>query len=73
MKASAVISVALTILFTVLFYTYSFPVSFAITFGTFSYHFCMRLLVGEVFNLVLKNRVNYNRKWFHVGEKETRL
>ena len=73
MKGCAVLSVALTILFTVLFYTCSFPISLAITFGTFSYHFCMRLLVGEVFNLVLKNRVDYNRKWFQVGERETRL
>lgn len=73
MKLCAIIFVALTILFTVLYFACSFPVSFAITFGTFSYHFCMRLLVGEVFNLILKNRVNYNRKWFHVGEKETRL
>ena len=73
MKTCAIIFVALTVLFTVLYFTYSIPVSFAITFGTFSYHFCMRLLVGEVFNLILKNHVNYNRKWFHVGERETRL
>ena len=73
MKVCAILSVALTILFTALFYACSFPISLAITFGTFSYHFCMRLFVGEVFNLVLKNRANYNRKWFHVREKEMRI
>ena len=73
MKLCALISIVLTVLFTVLFHTCRFPFSPAITFGTFSYHFCMRLLVGEVFNLVLKNRVNYNRKWFHVGEREMHI
>ena len=73
MKLCALISIVLTVLFTVLFHTCKFPISPAITFGTFAYHFCMRLLVGEVFNLVLRNRVNYNRKWFQVGERETRL
>ena len=64
MKACAIIFVALTVLFTVLYFTCSFPISLAITFGTFPYHFCMRLLVGEVFNLVIKNRVNYNRSYY---------
>lgn len=63
-------SVALTVLFTVLFHFCGFPISLAITFGTIAYHFCMRLLVGGVFNLLLHNKVNYNHKWFQVSEAE---
>ena len=73
MKLCDLISIVLTVLFVVLFHTCRFPISPAITFGTFAYHFCMRLLVGEVFNRVLNNRVNYNRKWFHVGAREMRI
>lgn len=73
MKACAILFTGLTILFAASCFAYSFPISLSITFGTFSYHFCMRLLVGALFDLILKNRVNYNRKWFRVGEREARF
>ncbi len=45
----------------------------AITFGTMAYHFLMRLLVGGVFDAVLNNMVDYNKKWFRVGKAEQKL
>lgn len=52
MKTAAVVSVLAAVCFTVL---YSFTgagvyLSLAITFGTIAYHFCMRLLVGLIYN-----------------------
>ena len=38
----------------------------AISFGTISYHFCMRLLVGLLFNQIMKNKADYTKKWFQV-------
>lgn len=73
MKLCALISVALTVLFAVLFHTSSCPISLAITFGTFAYHFCMRLLVGMIYDRTLHNRIDYNRKWFQVSDPEKKL
>ena len=47
--------------------------SLMITFGTISYHFLMRLLIGFVIDLLLKNRVNYRARWFHVHPAEEKL
>ena len=33
----------------------------------------MRLLVGGFFHAVLKNKVDYHKKWFRVGKREHRL
>lgn len=38
--------------------------SLAITFGTCSYHFLMRLIVGCGINAVYHNRMDYHKKWF---------
>lgn len=45
----------------------------AITFGTISYHFLMRLLVGFFINLLLDNHVDYRRRWFRVSDAEQEL
>jgi len=45
----------------------------AITFGTVSYHFVMRLIVGTVVNRLLGNRVDYRRRWFRVSAVEQKL
>ena len=44
-----------------------------ITAGTVSYHFWMRLFVGGVFDLLLNNKVDYNKKWFRVGKTEQKI
>ena len=44
-----------------------------ITFGTTSYHFIMRLLVGFSINCLFHNRIDYRKKWFQVSKGEERL
>lgn len=49
---------------------YEVFLSLAITFGTISYHVVMRLLVGLVFRVVMQNRADYQKRWYHVGKHE---
>ena len=75
MKRTAVFSIVLTILFGILNMKYEDGVwlPIAITFGTISYHLWMRLAVGELYDRILQNHVNYSRKWFQVSQRELRL
>ena len=72
MKITAIISLLLTVICALLHIKTAndFFLALAITFGTIAYHFCMRLLVGEIINALLHNKVDYNKKWFKVGKKE---
>ena len=47
--------------------------TFAITLGTTSYHFIMRLLVGLIFNLTMRNRADYTKSWYQVSNFENRI
>lgn len=47
--------------------------SAAITFGTFSYHFLMRLAVGFVIDSIFHNRIDYNFGWFREKKFEKPL
>ena len=44
-----------------------------ITFGTTAYHFVMRLFTGLIINLLLKNHVDYRKRWFQVSAIEQKL
>lgn len=44
-----------------------------ITFGTAFYHFAMRLLVGQVFQLRMGNRVDCKKPWYQPRAWEPRL
>ena len=44
-----------------------------ITSATFLYHFAMRLAVGHTVNAILKNNVDYTRKWFKPKKWEEKL
>lgn len=75
MKIIAVVSVLLTVIFTVLYQIKPFEacLTIAITSGTVSYHFLMRLLVGGIYNSLLHNKVDYNKKWFQAGSTEQKI
>jgi len=75
MKAIAVASVLITLLCTVLHMKTGneLSVTLAITFGTISYHFVMRLVVGGVIDLLLNNHVNYHARWFQITKAEQKL
>lgn len=47
--------------------------SMAITFGTIAYHFLMRLIIGSVIGLIMKNKADYTRKWYQCREWEKSL
>lgn len=45
----------------------------AITFGTFTYHFLMRLIVGLSFNIFMGNRADLSAKWYQSNSFEKKL
>ena len=44
--------------------------SLVITLGTISYHIIMRLLVGFLFQSVMRNRADYHKRWYQVSRRE---
>ena len=75
MKTTAIVSVSVTILMVVLLNIFSIDLFFslAITFGTISYHFVMRLLVGGVIDVIMDNKADYNKKWYQLKPFEIKL
>lgn len=51
----------------------NFSMALTITFGTITYHFIMRLIVGHIVDLLLDNHMNYRAKWFQVTNMEQNL
>ena len=75
MKQAACIATVIAI-FWIAVYMYTenrIVLTLAITFGTTSYHFIMRLLVGFCTDRLLNNHVDYRRTWFHVSTAEQQL
>ena len=75
LKGAALGSVALTILFVILYRSMHSGTwySLAITFGTISYHLVMRLAVGHVYNICMKNRADYQKRWYRPKGFESKL
>lgn len=67
-------SLLLTAVFAGLCFTgFPWAVSWAITFGTFFYHFAMRLLVGHVIHRTMKNKADYTKRRYQLRPFETQL
>lgn len=75
MKQTSVIALVLTLAFCFLFRMTSNSVIFslAITFATIAYHFTVRILIGSVVNLIMKNKTDYTKKWYQVSATEMKL
>lgn len=75
MKCIAGISGILCVLFWMMNDNFSGDIwlTLAITFTTISYHFCMRLVVGFVYDRVMNNQADYSRAWFRVSDMENRI
>lgn len=75
MKCIAGITIILSMFFSILNRIFDIDIwlSLTITFSTIAYHFAMRLLVGFMFDRIMKNKADYNRKWFQVGKAELRF
>lgn len=75
MKGISVIALLLTIFVYVLYritdYRILFP--FIITFGTITYHFVIRLMVGVVVDLIMHNKADYKKEWYQVSDFEMKL
>lgn len=71
----SVITVTGTLLFTILYLLIKLPLflTLAITFGTTAYHFVMRLIVGFVFNILLKNKADYSKRRYQIRPWEKKL
>lgn len=48
-------------------------ITLAVTFAATTYHLGMRLLVGLLYNIGMKNRANYTKKWYQIHPWESRL
>ena len=74
-KLTAAVSALLTVIFAALYIVTvaDLLLTFAIIFGTTAYHFIMRLVVGLVINLIMRNKADYNAKWFRVSERELKI
>lgn len=66
MKTAAVSSLILTIAASWLFrcLNQELFLTLAVTFGTIFYHFGIRLLIGFLYNLGMKNHADYTKKWY---------
>lgn len=75
MKLTAAISLILTVLCCLLYHLMDSKIllAVAITSGTIAYHFNIRLLVGGLFDAIMKNKADHTKKWFRVSEAEMRL
>ncbi len=75
MKGIAIGAAILTFVSAIFFSCFSWDVylSLAITFGTITYHFSIRLLIGTLFQLFMKNRADYRKKWYHLHPWESVL
>ena len=75
MSVISIVSVIGTVLCVCLYQTWENEAVFAtaITFGTVAYHFIMRLGVGHIFNLVMRNKADYKKGWYQTRTWEKKL
>lgn len=74
-KLITMFSFAATIFTSVLFHYFhkGIYLTLAVTFGTITYHLGMRLLVGLLYNVCMKNRADYTKRWYQIHTWENKL
>ena len=74
MKALTAISFLLSVVFGIFWLRGAvWADGFTITFGTFFYHFVMRLAVGYGINAIMKNKADLRKRWYQLRPFELRL
>lgn len=75
MKSITFFCLVITVIAFLLFchFNQNIYLTLAITFGTTSYHFGIRLLIGFLYNIGMKNRADYTKKWYQLRPWEARL
>lgn len=74
-KLITIFSFVVTIFTTILFHCFDKDIYLilAITFGTTTYHLGIRLFVGLLYNIGMKNQADYTKKWYQVHAWEIKL
>lgn len=74
-KLITIFSFAATVFTSVLFRYFhrGIYLTLAVTFGTITYHLGMRLLVGLLYNVCMKNRADYTKNWYQIHAWENKL
>ena len=77
-KKMKILAATFTAAFVALVAAYQFHkneliLTMGITFGTFAYHFLMRLAVGKIVDSIFHNRMDYTKWWFRPRKFEKRL
>lgn len=64
MKSITILSLAIMIVKSILFHCFNNDIflTLAITFGTIFYHLGIRLLIGFIYNVRMKNQADYTKK-----------
>lgn len=75
MKSISALSILMTLCFCLLYLQTASKIllSLSITAGTVAYHFNVRLLVGTLFHIFMKNKADYTKKWFQISKSEMKL
>lgn len=75
MKSITIVSFVTAIITAILFYRFRKDVylTLSITFGTIFYHLGIRLLIGHLYNVKMRNRADYTKKWYQIHPWENRL
>lgn len=65
----------ITIIASILFYCFGKDIylTLAITFGTTFYHLGIRLFIGFLYNVGMKNQADYTKKWYQIHPWENML
>lgn len=75
LKLTAALCFTATVITSAIFHCCSIDLylTLAITFGTTTYHLGIRLLVGALYSLIMKNQADYTKKWYQVHSWESKL
>lgn len=75
MKSVTIFSFIMTIITSILFYFFHKDIylTLAITFGTICFHLAVRLLIGFLYNIGMKNHADYTKKWYRLRPWENKL
>ena len=72
MKLATAVTFLLALMFVGLFFVCGkWALPYAITFGTFFYHFSMRLIVGYMIDRKMQNHAAYAKRWYQQRPFET--
>ncbi len=75
MKLVTIVSFTAAVITAILFCCFHKDIYLAlsITFGTTFYHLGIRLFVGMLYNIGMKNRADYTKSWYQIHSWENRL